>query len=150
MKMMEIKEALASDWELYQRVYYGIEGEHYTVDENGKIQVSPNLNAEIITNEGIAQTFALMPITFEWMEKSMNERDALLHKMAIEQPKVYNGMDFAVSGTNMVKVVDEYYYNAIIGRVDIDSTWDSYVQSVLKAGLQDILDEYTAMYNAQN
>jgi len=112
--------------------------------------VSPNLNAEIITNEGIAQTFALMPITFEWMEKSMNERDALLHKMAIEQPKVYNGMDFAVSGTNMVKVVDEYYYNAIIGRVDIDSTWDSYVQSVLKAGLQDILDEYTAMYNAQN
>ncbi|MBO9607319.1 MAG: hypothetical protein J7639_15260 [Paenibacillaceae bacterium] len=155
-KMMEIKEALASDWELYKRMYYGVEGTDYTTEASGRIAVSPKLNAETITKEGIAHTFALMPITMDWMSKTMSERDKQFHKMSIEQPRTYNGRDFAVSGTNkslntkgadMMKVVDEFYFNAITGKVDIDATWDKYVDSVNKAGLSDILAEFTKMYN---
>lgn len=150
-KMMEIKEALATEWELYQRCYYGVEGTDYTVDENGKLALNPELDAEKITQKGIRQTWGLMPVTFEWMSKTMNERDEQVHNMSLSQPTVYNGVAFAIQGTNearqtkgedMKKVVDEYYLNAITGKVDIDATWDSYVEDAMNAGLADILAEY--------
>ncbi|TBL79048.1 DUF3502 domain-containing protein [Paenibacillus thalictri] len=155
-KMMEIKEALASDWELYKRVYYGVEGTDYTVESGGKMTVSPKLNAEIITKEGIAQTWGLMPITIDWMSKTMTERDKVVHSMSMEQPKTFNGKDFPVSSTNkalknkgedVFKLVDEFYVNAITGKVDIDAAWDKYVDSVNKAGLTDILAEYQTLYD---
>jgi len=150
-KMMEIKEALSSDWELYKQVYFGTEGEDYNIDENGKLKISPNLNIEKINKDGIAQTFGLMPITMDWMKNTMNERDELVHRQGLEQPKVFFGMDFAASKTNeaqlkreadVLKVVEEYYIEAITGKVDIDATWDSYVESVNKSGLSKIVAEF--------
>lgn len=158
-KMMEIKETLASDWELYKQVYFGTEGTDYTTDANGKLKISPDLNIEKINKAGIAQTFSLMPITMDWMKNTMNERDELVHSQGLEQPKVFNGMDFAVSKmneaqekkeTDVLKIVDEYYINAITGKVDIDATWDSYVESVNKSGLREILAEFESLYKESN
>ncbi|RAV14825.1 DUF3502 domain-containing protein [Paenibacillus contaminans] len=154
-KMMEIKEALASDWGLYKEAYFGTEGTDYTIDANGKLKISPDLNSEKINKAGIAQTFGLMPITMDWMKNTMNERDEIVHRQGLEQPKVFNGMDFAVSqvnkaqekkGADVLKIVDEYYINAITGKADIDGTWDKYVENANKAGLSDILAEFQTLY----
>lgn len=157
-KMMEIKEAIASDWELYKRCYYGEEGKHYTTDASGKITISPTLNAEVITADGIGQTYALMPITLDWMEKTMNERDKAAHSQSLSQATVYSGIAFAatranqplaIKGEDVNKIVSEYYINAVTGKVDIDATWDDYVKNVRKAGLDDILADYEAMLSGK-
>jgi len=153
-KIMEMKEALASDWDLYKRAYYGVEGEHYTVKADGKLEISPTMNNDIGAADGLI-TYAHMPITLDWMKMTMTERDELAHKQSQEQPTVYNRIDFPTAGANIaltekgediLKVVDEYYINAVTGKVDIDATWDAYVQSALKAGLTAVLAEYQKMY----
>lgn len=150
-KMMEIKEAFASEWETYERGYYGIEGEDFEYDESGRLIINADESAEDYNNKGIRQTWALMPITFEWMEKTMTEKDKEVHEKSLSQNKIYNGITFATNGssetwntkgTDVEKIVDEYYYNAITGKVDIDSTWDEYVEKALDAGLRDVLAEY--------
>lgn len=155
-KIMEIKEALASDWELYKRAYYGVEGTHYTVTSDGKLQISPDLNNDIAAQEG-SVTYAHMPITLDWMNKTMTERDEAAHKLAQTIPRVFNRIDFptaqssavfAEKSEDILKVVDEYYINAVTGKVDIDATWDRYVQAALKAGLADALADYQALYES--
>lgn len=150
-KMMEIKEAMASDWDLYERCYYGVEGEDFNYTEDGILEVNSSQSAEDFTEKGLRHTWAMMPTTFEWMEKSMNERDKEVHSMSLSQPVVYIGRAFAINGVceslnvkgeDVNKIVSEYYYNAITGKVDIDATWDEYVQNALDAGLSDILAEY--------
>ena len=149
-KMMEIKEAMASDWDLYERCYYGVEGEDYTY-ENEILTVNAEQSAEDYTEKGLRHTWAMVPTTFDWMEKSMNERDKEVHSAALSQPTVYSGTAFPINGTcealtikgeDVSKIVSEYYFNAITGKIDIDSTWDAHVQEVLDAGLSDILAEY--------
>ena len=45
----------------------------------------------------------------------------------------------------MNTIVNEYYANAIMGKVDIDATWDEYVAKVNAAGLPEIIAEYEDM-----
>ncbi len=149
-KMMEIKEAMASDWDLYERCYYGVEGEDYTY-EDGILVVNAEQTAEDITEKGLRHTWAMMPTTIDWMSKSMTERDKEIHGMSLSQPSIYTGTAFVINGVcesktikgeDVSKVVKGYYVNAITGKVDIDSTWDAYVQEALDAGLSEILAEY--------
>ena len=51
-------------------------------------------------------------------------------------------------GSDVDTIVNEYYANAIMGKVDIDSTWDDYVAQVKAAGLDEILEEYEEMLAA--
>ena len=45
-------------------------------------------------------------------------------------------------GADVNTICGDYYVKAITGEVDIDATWDEYVQSVYDGGLTDILAEY--------
>lgn len=42
-------------------------------------------------------------------------------------------------------LVNEYYFNAICGVVDVDSTWDEYIKSIYDAGYDKMVAEYDKM-----
>ena len=53
-------------------------------------------------------------------------------------------------GADVSSKITEYRLQAITGSVDIDATWDSYVREVLNAGLDRILAEAQAYYDANS
>ena len=52
----------------------------------------------------------------------------------------------SVTQANINNIIDNYWALWLTGESDIDSDWDSYVQSVYHAGLQDVLDIRQAAY----
>lgn len=154
-RLMQIKEAFASDYELYVRGYYGDEGVDWSRNADQKIVVSASVTPETYRTKGIAQFFSLQPLSFKEQENAIAVIDANTHKIAQEQPAIYTGVGFYApkvneantnKGADVTSIVDEYYSNAISGKIDIDATWDAYVQQVHGAGLDEIIAEYEAMF----
>lgn len=153
-KIMEIKEALCTDKDLYWRCFYGEEGKEYTM--NGETMVmSPTLTAESISKAGVDQYFGRIPALWDDMKIAFaDERDILINKSSLEQSFCYYGVSFYAPKANesydtkmsdVQTIVDKYYYDAITGKVDINATWDKYVKQINSAGLTGIVDEYNAM-----
>ena len=153
LRIMQIMESIAADRELYEQMFYGIEGIHYT-KENGVIQVSSDVTTDTVVEYGLAQTFAFMSMTFDDLSFSLNERDRSYYAISLTQPVVFRGHGFAqpevnrayeIKGEDINTLAKEYFVKAITGKVEIDTTFDAFVESLYSAGLQDILDEYDLM-----
>ena len=80
--------------------------------------------------------------------------DIATANIAISSNKIYDGVNFFAPRSNEAAntyggdvntIVNEYYANAIMGKVDIDATWDEYVAKVNAAGLPEIIAEYEDM-----
>ena len=54
----------------------------------------------------------------------------------------------AVTQANITNITDSYWGLWLTGQSDIESDWDSYVEEVYAAGLQDVLDIRQASYEA--
>jgi putative aldouronate transport system substrate-binding protein len=52
----------------------------------------------------------------------------------------------SVSAVEVAKIIEETSVAFMTGAKDIDAEWDSYVESLYNAGLQDLLDLYTTVY----
>lgn len=156
-KMMEIKEALQSDKDLWLRCYYGVEGEDYTVNEDGSLTIITTDPKER-NEKGIGNLWGLAQPTYENSSCTWSDADKELYTVS---EATLNNMDnvgtpreYFLSGTNEVKsekgedvntLVDRYYWNAILGNVDIDSTWDQYLKEIGDAGLTEIIEEDQAL-----
>ena len=155
-KIMEIKEAIASDEELYEYLYFGTEGVHYEVVDgyySKLITDTDQLNAE-----GVGYWWGMQPKSFEEYNKEVMTEYVEAHTVAQANPFVYSGTNFYVAGENeantwygadVATIADTYYADALMGRVDIDETWDSYIEDLNNAGLSEIIAEYEEMLAAQ-
>ena len=153
-RIMQIKEAMAADYDLYIRCYYGQENTDWSRNTDKKIVVSSSVTPETYRTKGIAQFFALQPLSFEAQKNATAKIDEMTHQIAAEQPSIYAGIGFYApkvnnaaknKGADVVSIADQFYANAISGKLDIDSSWDSYVDKMKKAGLDEIIAEYEAM-----
>ena len=70
-------------------------------------------------------------------------KDVVLHNFLSFPAQITYGADVSSK-------ITEYRLQAITGSVDIDATWDSYVREVLNAGLDRILAEAQAYYDANS
>lgn len=151
-RIMAIKEALAADWDWFVKIYYGEEGKHYTVDKDGIINIVPEETTnEKILEYGLAQYFGLMPIDLEDFKKFTAKADLPPYEISVKNKMSYTGVAFPVSGVNEASKIkgtdvstisNEFYFNAITGKVDIDAEWDNYIKRLNDAGLQEIIDDY--------
>lgn len=154
-RIMAIHNAIASDWDLYVRLYYGEEGKTYTLDADGIIVP----NADILTKEkiselGIMQTFGISPLGRDHFNKTTLKSDLPPYDTAFQQNILYGGIVFPTSNVNqkyneksedIKSLSDEFYFNAITGRVNIDAQWDNFIKSLNSAGLQDVLAGFEAV-----
>ena len=100
----------------------------------------------------------MQPKSFEEYNKEVMTEYVEAHTVAQANPFVYSGTNFYVAGENeantwygadVVTIADTYYADALMGRVDIDETWDSYIEDLNNAGLSEIIAEYEEMLAAQ-
>ncbi|NLA83340.1 MAG: hypothetical protein GX854_02165, partial [Clostridiales bacterium] len=45
-------------------------------------------------------------------------------------------------GADITTIADEFFFDAITGRIDIDAEWDAFLKKLDDAGLQEIIEEY--------
>ncbi len=148
-RIMNIRDAIVEDWDLYVRLFYGEKGKTYDVNEEGIIMPNKELlTKEKISELGIRQTFALSPNGEKRFKMTTLKSDLPPYETAFKQKPLFGGIVFPTSGFNKVhteksediaSLSNEFYFNAITGKADVDSKWDSYVKSLNDAGLQEVL-----------
>lgn len=155
-KIMEIKEAMASDSELYDYMYFGTEGVHYEkVDGYYKKLITDNA---ALMAEGVGYWWGMQPKSFEEYNKEVMTEYVESHSIAQANPFVYHGKNFYVPGENeantwygadVATIADTFYADALMGNIDIDEAWDGYLAELSAAGLDDIISTYEEMLAAQ-
>ncbi|MBE5782493.1 MAG: hypothetical protein E7329_04155 [Clostridiales bacterium] len=158
-KVLQIQNEMVKDLDLYKRLYFGEEGVDYTLDENGQMyQTDEQKSASYVTKHGLKQTFCVRTIDFEAATAMQNENMRFVLKELAKNPaedRLYAYNNFIAPETNEAyndlnsevnTIYKEFYINAITGKVDIDAEWDNYLAQLNQVGLQDILDEYNAMF----
>ncbi len=159
LRIFAIEEA-KSDWDWYVRLYYGVEGEDWSYDDEGTVIVNPDIEitSEYVTEKGIRQTFGLTPRDVDMYMKTVQPVDRETYTIGLTCPKYvsarYGGFakDFAAGqnvaleekGEDLSSILTEFIIGAITGSIDIDAEWDGYVQSMKDNGLDAIIAEYEA------
>lgn len=152
-RIMQIKESLTTGEE-HIKALYGEKDVNYTVNEDGVLVMNPDWDFEKQRAEGVGSFYATQPRSIEDASLLLQPRDIEINNIVLQSNTLFSGVDFVRPrkneaqsnfGNDVNTIVKEYYANAILGKVDIDSTWDSYVKQVNEAGLLEILKEYEAM-----
>lgn len=149
-KVMEIRNEFKKDWGFYEQVYYGKEGRDFTKVSGIIIPNKDATTTEYVTEKGIRQTYALAPITGDDETKHLLvESDAKLYSFARGFDKFWIGnvlfSDISKAegtyGADVSTAIDEFYFNAITGKVNVDTEWDKYIDKLNSLGLDKILAE---------
>lgn len=146
---------VANGWDHFCEYYYGEEGVDYTLDEENRVVKTPeSLTDDYNSTHGTMYDFAPIGVPTEWyLEKVCPTAEGDLYKYSLSYEPFYMINDFMLpvldndttqKAADVDTIANEFYANAISGVVDIDADWDSYLASLDKAGLQDVIAAYEA------
>ncbi len=128
-----------SDPELLALVEFGLEGEHYTIDENGYYNpVEGQFSQEAITERG-ARRFYLrnflndLAIPMRLVPSRMGVYDEIKDFPTVDAP-LYQPVIDSEYKQALDDITKEYFWKAVVGQEDVDATWDQYVDRWMKAG----------------
>lgn len=155
-KILEIMDYCTMDPEGKVLMRYGVEGVHYTLN-------NPENGSGLVLNEGVslgADTGLAVFNSNYIIESDLAALVANDTTNALKEHVVYDYMEIQMKpyaldifnetrlnelsseyDPTIMTLVNEYFYNAICGEVDIDETWDDYVQSLYDAGYDKIHEE---------
>lgn len=143
---------------------YGIEGDTYTLDAQGQ----PQLTDKILQNpDGYAINEAtdlyLMPVNLMLLKDWSREFSGIsAENMEMITTWDGDGTDLYVPNIQLTTaeeeiynqimnevntVVEEMTNRMIVGAVDIETGWDTYIQTLQDLGIQEAVDAYQAAYN---
>lgn len=151
---MTLLSALYTDNDLAFLLAYGIEGEHYTVDENGQLHYPDGIGAFDDKWCGIPMDYwpniTGCP-TFWYQMPDKNEKMIQSNSVA----KVSKALGFVFDSSTVAdemaactSVVDQYYLPLINGVVNIDETYPVFIQALKDAGIDKIISEKQTQLDA--
>lgn len=155
-RIMQIKEAIASDHDLFVATNHGIEGVHWT-RKDGYIVLKSDVVPAQRNKDGLGQYYGLQPISFEDYRDFIPPGDMLYYTHSLKIPYVWSGTAFPFAGTNTAAktkgadvgtMFNEFFFNVVTGKVNLSTEWDGYVERIRKAGLDEIVAEYQRLYDA--
>ena len=137
---MQIAEAINTDQSLFELTYSGIEGVTFEKKDGVNVFLSG-----VTAQEFGANVFRTASI-INWENTALVTSKAVLDmdKQSLEFPVIRNVVNASaidgiagadnVDTAEMTKIVNEFFFNAITGTVDIDAEWDAYVEKWNKLG----------------
>ena len=154
--IFKILDAFATDDDLYMTAAYGIEGEHYNVNENGTI--ARTMGNEELNLVGVWGCRSLYGADRAFSQTSYDlvfyKDPSIANRLNWFKKDQYNSyIQNAVSVTlpsndlfaELNTLRDEAWVNIITGKASID-TWDEYVANYMAAGGQQLQDEANAWF----
>jgi len=145
-RAMQISEELNNDVDLFKKTFFGELGVDY--DQNGDMCTN---RADIVQAakgikiyrtgsylyKDIYKTF-LSEVAISMMVPTYTDK---LIASVIDANRLTTLNKSSISQADMDKVVKEFYFNAITGKVDIDSEWDGYVKTWMDLGGKVLTEE---------
>ncbi|MCR5106779.1 MAG: ABC transporter substrate-binding protein [Lachnospiraceae bacterium] len=147
-----VLDLMKCDTYINRLILLGIEGEHYSIDENGAYTELDN-----------ASNFPAMTVSASWAVKNGDleeagtpEREKLITDAWAERVKMNPTITFVFDDTNVASyksavnsVLAEYVPMLELGLVDdVDATLTEMLDKCNEAGLQEIKDEFKTQYEA--
>ena len=155
-KIMEIDNAFSADLDFYIQGFYGTEGVHWErVD--GVIKRTREATIERQTGDGIGRFYTLIPILLEEANLELNQADQDIYNHAFAlNPDPNNTAGVGVywhhrseaaveKRADIVTAIEEFYYNVVLGEVDLDAEWDGFQETLEKIGIEEIKAEYETL-----
>ena len=154
-KVMEIRNDMAKDVNFYLRMYYGIEGRDYDFVDKLLTPKADQAKPEYVADKGLRQTFSVTPMPYKITRNAgLNSKAEIeLYDYMFQFDVFYMSNNFVFSGSNashslyaadIFTLCDEYYVNAITGKINIDASWDAFKRSLNNAGLQAVINDFQA------
>lgn len=159
-RIFAINDYLVADDDFNARIYFGEEGVHYTRSAAGTIQPTEEYKEVAnIAKAGLSTYYSFKPEDFNYAKKFYldAEKDAPIYELAMSLKLYPSDVNFKFVGKNesLVKyttdlstIVSEFDVQVISGQADLDTEWDKFKERYLKAGGQEVLDEYQSLYEA--
>ena len=159
--IFQILNAFATDEELYMLAAYGVEGEHYFLNDDGSVTT----NGEKYDSAGLNEVGVAALRSLYGTDRSFCD---LANDLAYyKQPTIASRLEwlakdqFASYMQNPVYTVlpsendlsaevntcrDETWVKMITGELDVEADWDAYVEQYLSVGGQTLIDEANEWY----
>lgn len=157
--IFKILNAFATDNELYMLACYGIEGEHYTMNENGTVTRNGDMTNADLNAVGVWGCRSLYgadrPFSTYAYDLVYYNNVSIANQLSwYAKPQYDSYIQNAVSVTlpsqsdlsgELITIRDEAWVNIITGKASIDS-WDEYVDSYNAAGGDTLYAEANEWY----
>lgn len=146
--------------ENYLRRRFGVEGRDYVDNGDGSYEIINDGNGTVNTEQNLGiklfqdlfsrkdeYNIENTAETAELYEKvKENSRIAYNHMIEKRDPSLYEVNNEL--GTDIGDIMKEYAWSVISGNRSLDE-WDTYLEDLEDAGLQDVIDELTELHGAQ-
>ncbi|GGG16452.1 extracellular solute-binding protein [Paenibacillus abyssi] len=140
--------------ELANLIYWGVEGEHYTMEE-GKVvpiedtkvtdrEVKPYQALQIggpLTIQGFQEAKHVLPSKQKAEELTVNNNDYLIH----DPTAALDSATYTQDGVRLQELIKDATYNFMLGNLD-EAGFNQAVDNWLKQGGQKIIDEFNASH----
>ena len=149
--VLKMFEGMCTDQELCIKLLYGEEGVDYTWSEDGMLIPGAHVTVEYQASKGIGEGFYMNAAKTPYLNDIvLSPRDIAMYDKVADQKLTYAQNNFPnvtsemydTYGSEVQKLVDEYFYNTLIGKTNLEADWDAYIANLSKAGLDKILADY--------
>ncbi len=143
-KAMEFIELLNTNKELYRLIAYGIEGEHYTLDENGCLEHIENSGYSLKEDWKMGNTFNGYPL--KGQDPDIFEQTIAYNDAAELSANLGFVPDWTSIETELANIANvRSKYSPIAN--DPETWWDDYCKELKKAGADKVCDEMEKQFS---
>lgn len=156
-RLLKVINTIYSEEDLFKYVFFGPKEKFYTEDEEGYMQTT-----DFYTKENMYVYGSQRYLNFNFTPKSIfnwrTVRDRLevfysvqnLPKVEINPISILSTDAEVEYGASVNKIVDEFYWKAITGELDIEEEWSKYVSNWMEAGGKQIIEQKKLLNDSIN
>jgi hypothetical protein len=143
-KIMEILQWRHTDDDAYLANMYGVQGGHWNFNDEGFVEIAPNVDRELQANLGLGM-FHQNNLIDSWnVEYRLNAQRYVPWYLGAQKEGLYdmlyrpiapeNNEQYRLYRTELAAIEEEFYYRGITGEIDLAAEWDDYVERWNAAG----------------
>lgn len=156
-KIFEILRGITEDEEVFLGAYYGIEGESYEIDENGKVKRLKEYGELGGMGDGATMTVDILIDTFLYKYDYTKEMEDLTVEMMAKAPEIrlvnaiYEQLPSVAEFPDFATYHQEAWLKFITGEWDVnsDQEWNAHLDRLNKQGGAKLTEEANAVYQAR-
>ena len=155
-KMLTIWNDAVTDWDWFVKEMYGEENVDFIYNADGRIETLHTEEGDTFATEDYGSLYDFVPIGTpreKFLTVTSLKGEADLYELSTSFTPFYMDLNFMAptldeatsqKASDVKTLSDEFYANAISGEVDLEAEWDNFQQSLIDAGLNDVIAVYEA------
>jgi hypothetical protein len=152
-KIMQMLEVMHTDEEVYAMINLGKKGEHWKLDEQGRVEfIGDSRDAAKQAELGVTYFifhFIYPPIDKYYVPSWRYPSHTYALENQVQLPILYNpalNEELKTISADINRLEAEFAYRAVTASIDVDAEWDKYLAEWKQKGGQRLVDEVSRLY----